>query len=56
MRKILLLFSFIISCAFVNAQLIDTIRFYEDYNRLLDSVNCIYVKTYCEYHIRHGDS
>ncbi len=55
MRKILL-FSFIISCAFVNAQLIDTIRFHKDYNRLVDSVNCIYVKTYCEYYIKYGES
>lgn len=54
MRKILL-FSFIISCAFVNAQLIDTIRFHKDYNRLVDSVNCIYVKTYCEYYITYGE-
>lgn len=55
MRKILL-FSFIISCALTNAQLIDTIRFHKDYNRLVDSVNCIYVKTYCEYYIKSGES
>ena len=55
MRKILLL-NFIICCAFVNAQQIDTSRFYKDYNRLSDSVNCIYVKTYCEYHIKYGNS
>lgn len=55
MRKILL-FSFIISCAFTNAQLIDTIRFHKDYDRLVDSVNCIYVKTYCEHYIKSGES
>ncbi len=55
MRKILL-FSFIISCAFVNAQLIDTTRFHKDYNRLLDSVNCVYVKTYCEHYLKYGES
>ena len=55
MRKILL-FSFIISCVFVNAQLIDTTRFHKDYNRLLDSVNCVYVKTYCEHYIKYGES
>lgn len=54
MRKILL-FSFIISCALTNAQLIDTIRFHKDYNRLVDSVNCIYVKTYCEHYIKYGE-
>lgn len=54
--KRVLLFSFIISCAFVNAQLIDTVRFHKDYYHLLDSVNCIYVKTYCEHYVKYGES
>ena len=48
-KRLIFLLSCFICCAFLSAQQIDTVRFYADYNKLVDRVNSEYVKVYCEY-------